>query len=207
MCCKFNSQAVRLLLAGGCWNLFCTVVLAQAVPPAAASAASSVAMPTFVLAHTLAGHNRYVFAVAFSPDGRWLASSTSHGKIKLWEVSTGKEVRTLTGHTLAVYSVAFSPDGQQLVSAGRDATVTFWEVASGKSLRALKVAPVQFYAYSAAFSADGRWLAVGATGGAMRVWDAATGDCRCARLLTVGRTIGNSKRTTRDTVAVRQNPK
>jgi WD40 repeat protein len=74
----------------------------------AASCAPSPATPDWVL------------SVAFSPDGRLLASgSWDDGTIKLWDVATGSLVRTLSGHTGAVNSVAFSPDGRLLASGLR----------------------------------------------------------------------------------------
>ena len=65
----------------------------------------------------LRGHTDSVFALAFSPDGKVLASGSFDKTIKLWDVATGKEVRTFTGHTKDVVSVAFSPDGKRLASA------------------------------------------------------------------------------------------
>jgi len=66
----------------------------------------------------LKGHTSLVISVAFSPDGKTLASASWDETIKLWDVATGKEQATLKGHTDAVWSVAFSPDGQTLASGG-----------------------------------------------------------------------------------------
>jgi WD40 repeat protein len=81
--------------------------------------------------HSLAGNS-----VAFSADGRTLASG-SWKTIKLWEVATGRELRTLGGHSEAVNSVAFSADGKTLASGSYDNTVKLWEVATGRELRTL----------------------------------------------------------------------
>jgi WD40 repeat protein len=80
--------------------------------------------------------------VAFSPDGRLLASGSADNTIKLWDVATGSEVRTLTGHTDDVNSVAFSPDGRLLASGpwdktGWDKTIKLWDVATGSEVRTL----------------------------------------------------------------------
>lgn len=71
----------------------------------------------------LTGHQRQISHVAFSPDGRWAASSSWDSSIRLWEGRTGKYVATLRGHVGAVYRLAWSADGRMLVSASKDATV------------------------------------------------------------------------------------
>src|SRR5262249_30683511 len=71
----------------------------------------------------LKGHTGQVSCVAFSLDGKRLASADSDGKVKLWDTATGQELRTFTGHTQGVYSVGFSPDGTRLASASWDGTV------------------------------------------------------------------------------------
>ena len=77
---------------------------------------------------TLEGHTSWVASVAFSPDGKLLASGFGDGTIKLWDVATGREVRTLEGHTDIVLSVAFSPDGKILASGSDDGTLKLWDI-------------------------------------------------------------------------------
>jgi WD40 repeat protein len=77
-------------------------------------------------------HGGAVWSVAFSPDGKTLASGSMDKTVKLWEVATGKVKATLKGHTDAVYSVAFSPDGKTLASGIFDKTILLWDVSPEK---------------------------------------------------------------------------
>ncbi len=120
---------------------------------------------------TLEGHTNVVFSIAFSPDGRTLASGSWDRRIKLWDAATGREIRTFTGHTGWVRSVAFSPDGRTLASGSWDRTVKLWDVVTGRELRTLRHTNT---VWSVAFSPDERTLASG--GDAMiTLWDVATG--------------------------------
>src|SRR5262249_30240593 len=74
----------------------------------------------------LRGHTDVVNAVAFSQDGRRLASASQDLAVRVWEAATGQETLTLKGHAGTVYGVCFSPDGHRLASASGDGTVKVW---------------------------------------------------------------------------------
>ena len=130
-------------------------------------------------------------AVAFSPDGRMLASAGNDKAVRLWYLATGENVGTLTGHADVVRAVAFSPDGQLLASAGDDKAVRLWYLGTGQILRALTGHTGLGSRVSAvAFSPDGRMLASGGGDKTVRLWDVATG--QTVRVLTghSGRILG-----------------
>ena len=78
---------------------------------------------------TLEGHKYAVVSVAYSPDGKTLASGSLDSSIRIWNLKTGKTLRTLEGHTDALYAVVYSPDGSQLVVCSGDDTIRIWDAA------------------------------------------------------------------------------
>src|SRR5215213_586703 len=83
------------------------------------------------------GHGRGVSKVAFSRDGKMLASGGTDNTIKIWDVATQGELRTLAGHTAGIESMDFSPDGRLLASAGDDGSTFLWDTKTGEHLLTL----------------------------------------------------------------------
>jgi WD40 repeat protein/serine/threonine protein kinase/tetratricopeptide (TPR) repeat protein len=119
----------------------------------------------------------YVLSIAFSPDGKTLATATGigegRGECRLWDAATGKPRGEPMPHPTGIVAVTFSPDGKTIATAGgRDLKARLWDVASGK----LKGKPLDHQGdnYAVAFSSDGRLLLTSG-GGMVRLWAADTG--------------------------------
>ncbi len=117
------------------------------------------------------GHASEIQSVAFSPDGKLLASGSRDVSVKLWDVATGQELRTFTGQTNTVESVVFSPDGKILASGGSDGSVKLWNVESGLELFTLRT---MVALKTLVFDRDGKTLTVGSLDTTVKQWDLAT---------------------------------
>ncbi len=113
------------------------------------------------------------FAVAFSPDGQTVISSSREKTLNLWNVATGQRIRTFSGHTDWVTSVAFSPDGKTVVSASNDKTLKLWEVATGQRIRTFS--GHSGFVNAVAFSPDGKTVVSGSSDRTLKLWEVATG--------------------------------
>jgi Tol biopolymer transport system component len=129
---------------------------------------------------TLGGHRFEVHSVAFSPDGKTLASGGGYfsadlkpGEIMLWDVGTGQLRDSFKGHAGGVWSVAFSPDGKTLASGSADKTVRLWDVTTGRTVATL--AGHTDWVRSVAFTPDSKTVASASNDQTIKVWDVATG--------------------------------
>ena len=129
---------------------------------------SNVAAP-----NTLGGHANSVSAVSFSPNGKLLATGSRDKTVKLWDTTTGKEIKTLSGHTDWVSAVSFSLDGELLASASADNTVKLWDTTTGKEIKTLSGHTNVVNAVS--FSPNGELLASASADSTVKLWDTTTG--------------------------------
>ena len=123
----------------------------------------------------LTAHYDGVITIAFSPDGRWMASGSSGATVLLWDAKTDQPIgMPLVGHEGAVTSVAFSPDSMRVVSASVDTTLRFWDVSTGKPVGS----PLKGHAesvLSVAFSPGGDRIVSGSADATIRMWRADNG--------------------------------
>ncbi len=110
----------------------------------------------------------YAAPLTFSSDGRWLASGSGEGTIRLWDTETGTSIRVLPGHSEDVFSLAFTPDNQLLASGSGDKTIKIWNTNTGDLLTTLTGHTSTVH--SLAFSPDGVWLASASNDGTIKLW-------------------------------------
>ena len=119
-------------------------------------------------------HDNWVWSVAYSRDGNFIASGSGDTTVKLWDVRSNRVTDTFTGHQAAVRAIAINANNI-LASGSEDTTVKLWDVSTGKLLKTLS--GHQSQVWSVAFSPDGQMLASGSLDGTVRLWLVETGKC------------------------------
>jgi eukaryotic-like serine/threonine-protein kinase len=175
----FGVGLVGIAASGGAggWYLL-SQRFSHAAPPVVSSNTGSAATQTTINNQKgliFTGHLASVNAVAWSPDGKFIASASDDTFVQIFESATGTRRIIYKGHTEEVAAVAWSPDGQFIASAGQDQTVQIWNAASGGT-------PLFTYkghtdrVNSVSWSSDGHLLASGSDDKSVQVWQASSGD-------------------------------
>ena len=125
------------------------------------------------LALTLEGHTDIVRSVAFSNDGKRIASGSDDNTVKVWDAITGRMSLVFHGHTDQVRSVAFSPDGKWIVSCGKDRTLKVWDSKTGEEIHTLRGHTTLVWGVSV--SPDGQKVVSSGEDSVVIIWDAETG--------------------------------
>ncbi|NET60528.1 MAG: hypothetical protein F6K47_31635 [Symploca sp. SIO2E6] len=124
---------------------------------------------------TLWGHDSWVYAVSFSPDGQILASGSRDQTVKLWDWHTGECLHTLQGHVQKVKTIGFRDCGGMLASGSNDKTIKLWDVNTGICLQTLE--GHRDWVLSLVFSPHANILASASGDQTIKLWDVETGQC------------------------------
>jgi WD40 repeat protein len=153
--------------------LFVCVTGAAAPRPAICATCGPIGRPELYLG---LGHTGEITVVAWSPDGRTLATGARDHRVILWDVATARPRATLLGHTAHIRQIVWRPDGKFLATSDEGDRGFLWEAASGK-LRC-RLQGLHYQIFDLAWSPDGRSLAGGHGDGEAVVWDGTTGKPR-----------------------------
>jgi WD40 repeat protein len=158
-----TNPVLSRLLSIAAWHIHPSSAARYAMLDAAANPAIAV----------LSQYDDYPFSVAFSPNGKVLASGSFSGTIRLWNVATHEQIGRFLMSRESVESVTFSPDSKTLAGASDDGTVRLWNVATRHPIGHPLGTGFIDSLYSVAFSPNGKTLATGGVNGNVRLWDVA----------------------------------
>lgn len=117
---------------------------------------------------TLHGHTSWIGRIAWSPDGRFIASPSNDATVRVWNAKAGECLHILSGHRDTVCTAAFDRNSRIVATASEDRTLKFWDVSTGRLIRTLETQTIN---YGVAFDPKGRVLATSGQGG-IQLWDA-----------------------------------
>jgi WD40 repeat protein len=132
------------------------------------------------LQKTIEGLDRTPYDLAFSPDGKYLASADSQALVKIWSVPSGSLYKSFSGQHSLVLAIAFSPDGKFLATAGKIDNIRLWAVPSFKYKRSIGTRGGEHWEWikALAYSPDGKTIASVQLDGGIKLWDVMSGDLR-----------------------------
>ena len=119
-------------------------------------------------------HSNVITSSVFSPNGKWVLTSSYDHTARLWETNTGLLLREFRGHTEAIYAATFSADGKFVLTGSHDKSIKIWETATGRLMRSIAHPGPYALVFAVAYAPDGRRVYSGALDGRIRAWDAPT---------------------------------
>ncbi len=152
------------------WQIALGPILLLMAPPGPTQTTVPLARPELVLQ---TGHTSGIYAIVFGTNGGWLATGGADNVVKVWDASTGRELRVLRGHTGWIKSLTAGKDTDWLASAGNDRVVRLWNVRTGELVRSFNGHSGSIEALI--FSPDSRWLASGGSDTTIKIWSVDSG--------------------------------
>ena len=134
---------------------------------------ASLTRPDGNLIRTFIGHTNSVYAVAVTPDSKYVISGSSDKTLKVWDLQTGEFLCTLTGHIERIRTVAVTPDSKYMISGSGDKTLKVWDLQTGSILRTLT--GHSDWVNAVAVTPDSKYVISGSGDKTLKVWDVQTG--------------------------------
>jgi eukaryotic-like serine/threonine-protein kinase len=151
---------------------------AKSAPPTRVLPRQPVQRPCGELVHSCAHHREAIYALAWSPDGKMLASTGGDKQVCVWEALTGKVVFIYQKHTANVHALAWSPNSKYVASAGNDRTVQVWQAKDGQAFTVYQ--EHRRWVQALSWSLDARLIASGDASGQIHLWNPRTRQCEAS---------------------------
>lgn len=122
----------------------------------------------------LIGHQGYILAIAYAPNGKTILTGSVDKTAKLWDAASGNLLKNFEGHTGMVSAIAVSPDGKYMITSSKDGSVKLWDINSGKEIRNFQGHNQEVN--TVAFSPNGQYILTGSADKTAKLWDVRSGE-------------------------------
>ncbi len=185
--CTGSNKYIKIFTPGGeyvntypgpatyIWSLSYNAITNQVVAGSYEKNIRMVNFATGKLSFSFMGHLKNALAVAFSPDGKLLASGSLDQTVKIWDLASKKVIETCTGHGGNIYCVMFTADSKKVISASNDNSIRIWNVESGKNV--MNLSDHTKGVACMALSPDGNYLISGSYDTNIKLWELSSGEC------------------------------